>query len=337
MASLQAMRESNSRIASALPAGLVAVFVGATSGIGETAMKRFTELARKPRIYFIGRRENEGGRIQSELKALHAEGEYHYLKHDVSLLRNVDDACRYLKDREKTINLLFLSCGTLISGRETNEGVYYSTALTYYSRTRFIVNLLPQLKQATLLRRVVTVAAGGKEGKVFLEDLPARNLGVLTFRGHITSMITLSLATIARQAPSVSFIHNYPGFVKTGLSRELTGIGPAISKVILGPVMAILQIPIKETGERQVYFATSARVPPRLDYERAGGVYLSKGTETAVGVDGHRGVYSIDYEAEGTTDKVQAVLKGLTEDGTAAKIWEHTESEFLRITGFRAI
>ncbi|KAI1250912.1 hypothetical protein MGN70_007973 [Eutypa lata] len=79
MVSLQAIRESNSCIATGLPAGLVAVFVGATSGIGETTLKQLVKRARQPRIYFLGRRESEGKRIQAELKELNREGEYHYL------------------------------------------------------------------------------------------------------------------------------------------------------------------------------------------------------------------------------------------------------------------
>lgn len=117
MVSLQGIRESNARIASSFPAGLVAVFVGATSGIGETTLKQLVERAREPRIYFLGRRESEGKRIQAELKEINQKGQYHYLKYDVSLLKNVDEACRYLKSKEPTINLLFLSSGTLITGK----------------------------------------------------------------------------------------------------------------------------------------------------------------------------------------------------------------------------
>ncbi|KAK7756213.1 hypothetical protein SLS62_001806 [Diatrype stigma] len=336
MVSLEVIRESNARIATSLPARLVAVFVGATSGIGETTLKQLVKRAQQPRIYFIGRRESEGRRIQAELKELNQEGEYNYLQYDVSLLKNVDEACRYLKSKEPAINLLFLSSGTLIIGRETDEALNYPMALVYYSRTRFIVNLLPQLRQASHLRRVVTVAAGGKEGEVFLTDLQARNMGGFTFRGHGTSMITLSLEAIATQAPEVSFVHVYPGFVKTGLSRELTGIGPAIAKIVFKPVMALLHIPIDETGERQIYFATSARFPPGDGgLGDANGVALAQGVNVAVRVDRNPGggVYSIDYEGEGTSERVQALMKSLTEDGTADKIWKHTEEEFLRITG----
>lgn len=103
-------------IASALPPGLVAVFVGATSGIGETTLKQFAKHARQPRVYFVGRSQEAGDRIAAECKALNAEGEYIFVKADTSLIRNVDDVCRDIKSKEKSVNLLFLSTGTLALG-----------------------------------------------------------------------------------------------------------------------------------------------------------------------------------------------------------------------------
>lgn len=116
MVSLKDVQSSNSRIASALPAGLVSVFVGATSGIGETALKQFAKHARQPRVYFIGRSQEAGSRIAAECKALNSEGEYIFIKADTSLIRTVDDVCQDIKAKEKSINILFLSTGTLITG-----------------------------------------------------------------------------------------------------------------------------------------------------------------------------------------------------------------------------
>ncbi|KAI6081467.1 hypothetical protein F4821DRAFT_274908 [Hypoxylon rubiginosum] len=112
-----------------------------------------------------------------------------------------------------------------------------------------------------------------------------------------------------------------------GLSRELTGISGFIVRLVSAPFIAFLQIPIDETGERHTYFATSARFPPRsAGSNEAGGVALGEG------IDGG-GVYWIDYEAEGTSERVQVLMKGLAEDGTAETVWRHTEEEFVRITG----
>jgi len=114
MVSLTDVQSSNSRIASALPPGLVAVFVGATNGIGETTLKQFAKHARQPRVYFVGRSQEAGDRIAAECKALNSEGEYIFIKADTSLIRTVDDVCRDIKNKEKSINLLFLSTGTLV-------------------------------------------------------------------------------------------------------------------------------------------------------------------------------------------------------------------------------
>ncbi len=120
MVSLKQIQSSNSRIGTALPSGLVAVFAGATSGIGETSLKQFAKQAVKPRIYFIGRSQESGNRVKAELQKLNPEGEYTYLSVDVSLIRSVDDVCRDIKAKEQSINLLFLTTGTLVSGKGNN-------------------------------------------------------------------------------------------------------------------------------------------------------------------------------------------------------------------------
>jgi NADP-dependent 3-hydroxy acid dehydrogenase YdfG len=117
MVSLEQMRASNANIATALPPGLVAVFAGATSGVGETSLKQFAKHAVKPRIYFLGRCKESGNRIRAELQELNPEGEYNFISVDVSSLRAVDDVCREIKAKEPAINLLFLSTGTLITGK----------------------------------------------------------------------------------------------------------------------------------------------------------------------------------------------------------------------------
>jgi NAD(P)-dependent dehydrogenase (short-subunit alcohol dehydrogenase family) len=332
MVSLQAITESNARLATALPSGLVAVFVGATSGIGEATLKALAKHAQHPRFYFIGRREEEGQRVQADLRKLNPDGEYKYLKYDVSLMRNVDEACRRIQDRESALNLLFLSSGTLVSGKQTDEGLHYSMAVSYYARVRFLVNLLPQLKQASGLRRVVHVGAGGKEGTVYPDDFEAKKLSPMALRGHWASMLTVSLVAAAKDAPEVSFVHAYPSFVKTGLSRELTGIGPAIAKILFNPIMSLVSIPIDETGERQAYFATSARFPPQSN--DAVGVSPGQGIEIGVGADGKHGsgVYSINQKAEGTSPKTVDLVKEMGDQGIIDQVWTHTQEQFERIS-----
>ncbi|KAK9364442.1 retinol dehydrogenase 14 [Lipomyces kononenkoae] len=342
MVALEKIRSSNSEIATALRPGLVAVFAGATSGIGETSLKQFAKNTVRPRIYFIGRSKESGSRITAELQKLNPEGEYIYKSVDVSLLRSVDNACSEIKDKEAAINMLFLSTGTMLSGKDTEEGLIYPVAVAYYARLRFIVNLLPLLQNATDLRRVVTVLAGTKEGTIDANDFPGRNGSMLYLRGHFSSMMTFALEAVAKKAPNVSFIHTFPGFVKTNYGNDLKGPMVTVLKAVfnaifplIGPLIAT---PFNETGERQLFFMTSARYPAGGD-SAAAGVPVPNGVTVARGTNGESGsgVYSVTNDGETAPYRVEQLLGKLRKDGTVQKVWLHVEEEFIRITGHASV
>jgi NADP-dependent 3-hydroxy acid dehydrogenase YdfG len=112
MVTYAAVQESNARIESELPARLVAVFAGGTSGLGEYTMKAFAKRVTEPRIYFIGRSQVAADRIVSECKKINSKGEYIFMKADLSIIRNADIVCDEIKRREQSVNLLFLTQGT---------------------------------------------------------------------------------------------------------------------------------------------------------------------------------------------------------------------------------
>ena len=129
-----------------------------------------------------------------------------------------------------------------------------------YSRNRFIVNLLPLLEQAKSLRRVVTAGAAGKEGPVSVDDFPGRKVSALSARGHSTSLVTLSLEALAKKAPDVTFIHNFPGPVKTNFLRGGQGATIAVISGLFNIVSLFMNFySIEECGERHLFLATSAR------------------------------------------------------------------------------
>lgn len=81
----------------------------------------------------------------------------------------------------------------------------------HFSRARFIQNLLPELRAATSLKRVVSIFAATKEGTLYVDDLNATKVPVVKGRGHAASLVTIGMAKLARQAPDVSFVHTFPG------------------------------------------------------------------------------------------------------------------------------
>ena len=221
---------------------------------------------------------------------------------------------------------------------DTEEGLHYSAAVTYYARIRFIVNLLPLLRNATGLRRVVTVLAGTKEGTIHTNDLQGRHMSIITPRGvgHFSSLMTLALEAVAQNAPNVSFVHNHPGAVKTNFGSDVKGLTFTVLRAIWNVIGPLVTTPIDEVGEREVFFATSARFPDRGE---SGGVPLPGGVAVTRGTDGKSGsgVYSISNDGESAPPKVEQLLSHLRKDGIVQQVWSHVEEEFVRITGAASV
>lgn len=135
MVALPEVTESNKRIAASFPDPLVAVFVGATSGVGKYAVKAFAKYARRPRVYIVGRSRDAASQVVNECQELNPYGSFEFIQADVSVLKNIDDVCQRIKSKETTINLLFESQGSMAF---TNSWSFYHcykyggiTALTH--------------------------------------------------------------------------------------------------------------------------------------------------------------------------------------------------------------
>lgn len=96
--------------------GFVAVFVGATRGIGLATLKTLTRTLKKLRFYVIGRAQ---AKFEPELTALrecNPDAEIRFLEGEISLLRDVDDVCDRILQSESHLDLLYMSPGSLAFG-----------------------------------------------------------------------------------------------------------------------------------------------------------------------------------------------------------------------------
>ena len=248
MVKIEAVRASNARV-KAFPRGLVAIFgidialqndtiestrvpltrilVGGTSGIAESTAKEFCRYAVEPTVILIGRNTDAATRIISELESIAPAGTYSFIQKDVSLLKNVDEACELIQSQVSKVNLLLLSSATMsLRGRdETPEGIDKKLATNYYSRMRFTQQLLPLLRVASPeLSRVVSVLAPGTESASFnRKDLGLKeNFSLSNAANHAVVMTDFCFEEFAKDNPTVSFIHSFPSFVRTLYSLLLT-------------------------------------------------------------------------------------------------------------------
>lgn len=269
-----------------------------------------------------------------------------FIKTDVSLLRNVDTACREIQAKEDKVNLLFLTSSFLsFDGRnglylplpisayhtsdslppETSEGIDKRLCLNYYSRMRFVHNLLPQLTAAAndagSLSRVVSVLSAGHEGPVVEDDLELkRNFSFVNCRNHGCVMNDFACEELAKHHPGTAFLHVYPGLVRTGILDH----GGLLLKVLGRLMMTLLfamEVSAHESGERNLFHASAPLFAPRA----------TAGPDAAMGSDGTRGSGAYLLNWDGKPIGNAKVLDAMRQKQLGQRIWEHTLEVFGRL------
>jgi NAD(P)-dependent dehydrogenase (short-subunit alcohol dehydrogenase family) len=331
------IRESNSRISTTLPSNLVAVFVGATAGIGKMTIKAFVKHTKSAQIYVVARSQAKFDKLSEECHAINQAANLIFINGgDLSLLHNVDAACNQIKSKATFINLLFMTSGSLDFVTETTEGLKAIAALGYFGRLRFIENLSAQLNAAKSLARVISVNTGTYEGPAYPDDLQLYHAPMSKARGHLATISTFGLEHMAESMPSVTFIHNFPGMVDTKIADTMRGV----AGVVMRGVCTVMKLggslvwdKPDDVGERHVFFATSAMYPAAIG--DANGVPLEGELKAAAGSNGTiaSGVYSVAQTGEPGGPKVEKLLAQMRSDGVDKKIWESTDAEFKRIFG----
>jgi len=215
----------------------------------------------------------------------------------------------------------------ILSGNisETQEGLDKKLSLHYYSRMRFIANLIPQLAAGSeRLSRVVSVLGAGGESPLILEDLPLeRNYSMRNCANHAITMTSLAMEVLARAHPSTSFIHTYPGVVNTNLTRDMGTVTHMGAKALLSLACRWI-VPFQESGQRHLYISTSKEYLPLsalpIPSPKHDGVDL--GTAAAYLLD-HRGFPRQNLK----------LLQEYHATGTSKKVWKHTVDMFAKVGG----
>ena len=117
MVNIKDVRKSNLDLKlSGHASGLVAVFVGATSGIGMGTLKQYAKYAQGSAAYILGRSKKAAQPLLDELKASNPNGTFEFIETEISLIKNVDLACEQIKAKVKKVDILFMSAGFLAYG-----------------------------------------------------------------------------------------------------------------------------------------------------------------------------------------------------------------------------
>jgi len=104
---------------------LIAVFTGGASGIGDYVVRALAKTHGKSgkglRIYIVGRNQQKAEKSIDDCRRLCPVGDFRFVKADLSLLREVDDACASIvaqeaKEIDGRVDLLYMTQGEVRLG-----------------------------------------------------------------------------------------------------------------------------------------------------------------------------------------------------------------------------
>ncbi|GIC92423.1 uncharacterized protein Aud_008889 [Aspergillus udagawae] len=332
MTSLAVIRASNSQLTGAtIPS--IAVFVGATSGIGRATLTQLVHKGFPMKAYIVGRNERDFQPLLSELRASNKAADLIFLEGQISLMAETKRLTDEILRRETHIDLLFLSSGFLpfLGRQETSEGLELSTAVGYYSRQIFIRRLLPLLRAASKSDdsqsppRIMNVLGTGVEtANLYLDDLELKQPGhfsVQSYAAHSATMTSLVLKRLAEQPENkkVVFIHHHPGLVSTDIFKKSWGDQWDEGKAKMGPNASadISRATTEEAGARSIYVITSSKYGGK-------GVSLSEGQTQGTTVKGTAdgSLFCVGDKLE--TLRLDGLLDTLERNGASDVVWSKT-------------
>ncbi|KAK4500554.1 hypothetical protein PRZ48_008743 [Zasmidium cellare] len=309
MVALAAVRAQNASFAAQKHANDVCVFVGATNGIGESTLKAMLTLLATPTVYVVGRSASRWQTQHEQLRQLNTQAKFNFVEAEISTIRGVDEACKQIKTTANKIDYLCMSAGyfPIVGQIKTPEGLEQCFTLSYWSRIRFLHNLLEPLQQSPR-PRIMSILAGGHETQLLEHDMGLENSWTIpNFAKQSATMKVLTFHRFAAQNPNMTLIHTWPGFVLTDVERKPK---PGASSNFLWRwtfpflrslgrvIMSFKAIPLGESGQRHAYLLTNEGFGP--------------------------GVFRFNEYCEASPKS--EILENYVEEGKQEQVWEFTNA-----------
>ena len=214
-------------------------------------------------LVIVGRNRASAEKLFSSLRESGSDGQYEFVECDATLMKNVKKAANDILSRHPKINYLVFSQGylTLDGYTPTAEGIDKKLALNYYSRFRFVHDILPALRRGQDedgVGKVMSVLGPGRGGSIdgFVDDMGLKENYSTTNAKNATptyndlmmevracpavswlSMSSPYCQKFASENPKLSFVHIFPGVVSTNMLSSSNNPLLSISGKVLMPLL----------------------------------------------------------------------------------------------------
>ncbi|KAH7123471.1 hypothetical protein B0J13DRAFT_628589 [Dactylonectria estremocensis] len=334
MPSIEEIRSAISELPKGSP--LVVALPGGTTGIGSyianALATTFAQNGSKLRVYIVGRNAERAESVISEGRKISPGSDWRFVKaSDLALMSEVDRCCADIIRQETEapfhggpvrLDLLYMThCYPILKERSiTSEGLDSFISTTYYSRIRFIMQLMPLLTASPKPGHVISVYAGGFEdgaapGESLVGCPPDSTYGVSSVRKHTCFMKTFLFEELAQKhAGKLSLTHIYPGLVDGPgfLSLDMPTWFRVVWRV-MKPLAWLYMTSSEDCGQVMVYLATP-KFPPK-------GTAGSEKATLSTNAESGGGAYGVGQRA----DAPQGIrYEKLRKEDTSKRIWDHT-------------
>jgi retinol dehydrogenase 12 len=239
--------------------GTTCLVTGATSGIGKETALRLATLGAT--VILLARDAARGATAKAEVQSREPLARVEVMTADLSSLSQVRRVAAEILAQRDRLDVLVNNAGVISPRRQlTPDDGLETTFATNHLGPFLLTSLLRELLERSAPARVVTVssAAHRQVRAIPWDDLPR---GAQSGQGQAYPLSKLAnilfTAELARRLSGTGVTANclHPGFVRTALGREVTGV--------LGAIMplALRLVPGPATGARTpVYLASSPEV-----------------------------------------------------------------------------
>ena len=225
----------------------VAVVTGGSDGIGKAIAHRFA--ARGDEIFLVARDPDKGKRAVEELRTAAGRDGVHFLRADLSLMRDTARLAGEITARIPRLHSLVL-CAGIVRGERvlTDEGIESNFATNYLSRfvlTERLRTLLQETGMEGAAARILVIGGAATNGRIHYDDVNlGNNFGILRMVAQFCQANDLFVIEQARRLEAAGLSRRVTintlkvGVVRTGIRNGFPGWLKLLVPILFDPLLS---------------------------------------------------------------------------------------------------